>query len=51
MSDHTTPNLPSRDFEKTSQFYAALRFAEAWRDSDWMILKRGDFTLEFFSPS
>ena len=24
MSDAATPNLPSRDFEKTSQFYVAL---------------------------
>ena len=24
MTDHATPNLPSRDFEKTSQFYAGL---------------------------
>ena len=48
MSDHATPNLPSRDFEKTSQFYAALGFAEIWRDKGWMILKRGNLTLEFF---
>jgi catechol 2,3-dioxygenase-like lactoylglutathione lyase family enzyme len=48
MSDVATPNLPSRDFERTSQFYAALGFTEVWRDEDWMILKRGDLTLEFF---
>jgi catechol 2,3-dioxygenase-like lactoylglutathione lyase family enzyme len=48
MSDAATPNLPSRDFEKTSQFYATLGFSEAWRDEGWMILKRGDLTLEFF---
>jgi catechol 2,3-dioxygenase-like lactoylglutathione lyase family enzyme len=46
--DHATPNLPSRDFEATSQFYAKLGFAESWRDGGWMILKRGDLTLEFF---
>jgi catechol 2,3-dioxygenase-like lactoylglutathione lyase family enzyme len=48
MSDAATPNLPSRDFEMTSQFYSALGFAESWRDKGWMILKRGNLTLEFF---
>jgi hypothetical protein len=48
MCDAATPNLPSRDFGKTSQFYAALGFAETWRDRGWMILKRGSLTLEFF---
>lgn len=46
--DHATPNLPSRDFQATSKFYAALGFTEGWRDDGWMILKRGDLTLEFF---
>ncbi len=46
--DHATPNLPARDFEATSRFYAALGFAEGWRDDGWMILTRGDLTLEFF---
>lgn len=48
MSDAATPNLPSRDFERTSRFYVALGFSEGWRDDGWMILKRGDLTLEFF---
>ena len=48
MSDAATPNLPSIDFEKTSQFYAMLGFYESWRDRNWMILKRGELTLEFF---
>lgn len=48
MADHATPNLPSRDFGLTSRFYAQLGFVESWRDSGWMILKRGDLTLEFF---
>lgn len=48
MTDHATPNLPSRDFELTSRFYAALGFVEGWRDEGWMILTRGDLTLEFF---
>ena len=46
--DHATPNLPSRDYEATSSFYAALGFREARRDDSWMILKRGDVLLEFF---
>jgi catechol 2,3-dioxygenase-like lactoylglutathione lyase family enzyme len=46
--DHATPNLPSRDFEATSQFYAKLGFTESWRDRGWMILKRGGLALEFF---
>ncbi len=48
MADHATPNLPSRDFEATSRFYAALGFVQGWRDDGWMILKRGDMLLEFF---
>lgn len=48
MTDHATPNLPSRDFEKTSRFYAALGFEESFRDDGWMILERGGITLEFF---
>jgi catechol 2,3-dioxygenase-like lactoylglutathione lyase family enzyme len=48
MTDHATPNLPSRDFAATSQFYTALGFVEGWRDAGWMILKRGELTLEFF---
>ncbi|MGH8584191.1 MAG: bleomycin resistance protein [Gammaproteobacteria bacterium] len=48
MADHATPNLPSRDFGTTSRFYAALGFVESWRDDGWMILKRGELTLEFF---
>ncbi len=48
MADHATPNLPSRDFETTSRFYAELGFVEGWRDEGWMILKRGNLTLEFF---
>lgn len=48
MADHATPNLPSRDFEATSHFYAALGFVEGWRDGGWMILTRGTLTLEFF---
>jgi len=48
MTDLATPNLPSRDFGASSAFYAGLGFVEDWRDEGWMILKRGDVTLEFF---
>jgi catechol 2,3-dioxygenase-like lactoylglutathione lyase family enzyme len=48
MTDHATPNLPSRDFEATSRFYGALGFVESWRDAGWMILRRGGLTIEFF---
>jgi hypothetical protein len=48
MTDHATPNLPSRDFAATSRFFAALGFVEDWRDDGWMILTRGALTLEFF---
>ena len=48
MSDVATPNLPSRDFDVTLAFYGALGFVETWRDTGWMILKRGDLLVEFF---
>jgi catechol 2,3-dioxygenase-like lactoylglutathione lyase family enzyme len=48
MTDHSTPNLPSRDFETTSRFFQQLGFEEGWRDPEWMILRRGDTVLEFF---
>ena len=48
MSDHATPNLPARDFEETSQFYARLGFTQSYRDGGWMILQRGGLKLEFF---
>ena len=47
--DRATPNLPSRDFDTTSRFFTALGFTESWRDSGWMILRRGEVQLEFFS--
>lgn len=46
--DHVTPNLPSRDFGDTSAFYSRLGFQEGFKDEGWMILTRGDLTLEFF---
>lgn len=48
MTDQATPNLPARDFATTAAFYATLGFAEDFRDDGWMILSRGDLTLEFF---
>ena len=49
MPDHATPNLPSRDFERTAQFFGPLGFTESWRDAGWMILERGGLVLEFFA--
>lgn len=48
MSDHATPNLPSRDFDATEAFYARLGFSRSWRDEGWMILRQGGLVLEFF---
>ena len=48
MADAATPNLPSRDFGATADFYGALGFACGWRDEGWMILERGSLILEFF---
>jgi len=48
MTDRATPNLPSRDFAKTSAFYRPLGFEETYRDDAWMILARGDVQMEFF---
>ena len=48
MADRATPNLPSRDFGKTEEFYSRFGFERGWRDSGWMILTRGTAQLEFF---
>ncbi|MCP8882044.1 bleomycin resistance protein [Devosia sp. XJ19-1] len=48
MTDRATPNLPSRNFSVTKEFYAALGFERQWRDDVWLILRRGELTLEFF---
>jgi hypothetical protein len=47
MTDHATPNLPSRDFQATSDFYGKLGFTERYRDGGWMILERGALKHEF----
>lgn len=48
ITDHATPNLPAVDLEATSRFYLGLGFAKGWRDDGWMIMQRGELTLEFF---
>ena len=48
MTDHATPNLPARDFAATAAFYEGFGFAEDYCSDGWMILSRGDATLEFF---
>jgi len=49
VADRATPNLPMRDVERTSRFYAALGFVERYRSDAWLILDRGTITLEFFA--
>lgn len=48
MPDRITANLPSRDFNATVDFYAALGFSVVFKDRGWMILRRGPLELEFF---
>jgi hypothetical protein len=45
LADTATPNLPSRNLDETSRFYAALGFSESWRDKGWMILNPPDSEL------
>ncbi|MBN9174587.1 MAG: bleomycin resistance protein, partial [Microbacterium sp.] len=48
MADRAVPNLPSRSFDETIGFYEAVGFDVAYRDDDWLILRRGELQLEFF---
>jgi hypothetical protein len=48
MTDRITANLPSRDFDATAAFYAALGFSVSFKDRAWMIIRRGSLELEFF---
>ena len=48
MANRATPNLPSRDFDATFQFYSQLGFQQSWRDDGWMILNLQGLSLEFF---
>lgn len=43
-----TANLPSRDFDATEAFYAALGFERAYRGDGWMILHFDGLLVEFF---
>lgn len=47
--DRITANLPSRNFDATAAFYAALGFQCDYRDEGWMILTRGPLEIEFFA--
>lgn len=51
MTDHATPNLPSRDYDKTIKFYSSLGFEKGWHDDGWLIMKRDRLMLEFFRYS
>lgn len=46
--DRALPNLPSRDFLITRDFYSSFGFCETFRDEGWMILARGTVEIEFF---
>lgn len=48
MTDHAVPNLPSRSFDDTIEFYGEFGFEPAYRDDGWLILSRGELRLEFF---
>lgn len=48
MTDHATPNLPSRDFPATERWYGKLGFTASYRSGHWLILERGGVQLEFF---
>jgi len=48
MADRAVPNLPSRDFDATIEFYGGFGFEVAYRDGGWLILGRGGVVLEFF---
>jgi len=49
MTNHATPNLPSRNFDKTEQFYASLGFSTTYRDAGWLVMNLSGLQLEFFS--
>ena len=48
MADRAVPNLPSRDFDATVDFYGGFGFEVSYRDGGWLILCRGGVVLEFF---
>lgn len=48
FGDRAVPNLPSRDFAATIEFYSGFGFEVGFRDGGWLILRRGGIVLEFF---
>jgi len=48
MNDRATANLPSRNLDRTAEFYQRLGFSIEFKDEGWMILTRGAVVLEFF---
>jgi len=48
MADRAVPNLPSRDFDRTVEFYTGFGFDVTYRDGGWLIVERGTVVLEFF---
>ncbi|HEX5857687.1 MAG TPA: bleomycin resistance protein [Microbacterium sp.] len=48
MADRAVPNLPSRNFDATIEFYRGFGFETSYRDGGWLILGRGSVELEFF---
>lgn len=48
MADRSVPNLPSRDFDATIEFYTGFGFEVSYRDGGWLILTREGVVLEFF---
>jgi catechol 2,3-dioxygenase-like lactoylglutathione lyase family enzyme len=49
MADFQTPNLPSRDFDRTLAFMTPLGFEPGYRSDGWMILTRGSLQVEYFA--
>lgn len=48
MTNHATPNLPSRNFGETQRFYGSFGFVTTYIDDSWLIMTRDGITLEFF---
>lgn len=48
MADRAVPNLPSRDFSVTAEFYGRFGFVQTYRDESWLVLRRATIQLEFF---
>ena len=43
-----TANLPAIDLACTSSFYQSLGFNLVYQSPEWMIMRLGEMTLEFF---